>query len=95
MPMRDSSVALECPSCEALSNRAVTAPFLADMPENNRIAHQRNEKSADQPQIMNKKELKHSGTLREHVHTHSHDTGHSHCGSHNHHHTGRPWMIGH
>ena len=93
--MRDSSVALECPSCEILSNRAVTAPFLADMPENNRIAHQRNEKSAHQPKIMNKKEMKRTGTLRGHVHTHS--AGHSHCNdSHKHqHHAGRPWMIGH
>lgn len=99
MPMRESSADVECPGCRIPSGRAVTAPFLADMPENNRIAHQRNEQSADQPQVMNKKQMRQTGTLRGDVHTHAHAAGQSHChghGSHNHqHHAGRPWMIGH
>ena len=97
-PMRESGLAVECPGCDTPSSRAVTAPFLADMPENNRIAHQRNEKSADQPQVMNKKQMRRTGTARGHVHTHSGGAEHSHhChGNHNHqHHAGRPWMIGH
>jgi hypothetical protein len=54
-----------------------------------RIAHQRNEKSADQPEMITKgpKELR--GHSRSHGgHTHGHKHAHSHGPS-------RPWMMGH
>ena len=76
-----------CPSCEQLSRRGISAPFLANMDPNNRVAHQRNEKSAHEPKV---------GNVNKHDHSHhGHKHGHGH-GKHRHVHKGsRPWMIGH
>lgn len=73
-----------CPACEEPGRRTVAAPSLALMASTQRVAHQRNEKSAHEPRL----ESRPSGG---HQHGHSHGHGHSH----HHHHLGRPWMIGH
>jgi putative FmdB family regulatory protein len=75
----------DCPRCAAPAARAVVAPSLALMNGHSRIAHQRNEKSAHEPQVMSRGELGHG-------HHHGHGGAHhqqQHGSGH------RPWMIGH
>ncbi len=80
--------ASDCPACGRSAARAVAAPFIANMNPNTRIAHQRNEKSAHEPQVVTQAQLERSGPRR--------------CGqdgggkAHHHvHRSSRPWMIGH
>lgn len=87
-PMSEARAPVDCPVCAEPSRRTVTAPFLANMNPHNRIAHQRNEKSADQPQVVRKSDGHDAG-----AHPHRH-CGHGHKPGHSHGH-GRPWMIGH
>jgi len=56
------------------------------------MAHFRNEKSADKPEVVNKP--KH--VVAEQSHGKSKDCGHTHHHGHSHGHgASRPWMIGH
>lgn len=89
-PMSESGDSIPCPSCELIVGRAVTAPSLALMPNNNRIAHRRNEKSADQPDVVTRSSMGNSDAQGNQC---SGGHGHHHAG-HGHSH-GRPWMIGH
>ena len=96
-PMSEYSEPSECPSCGSPAPRAVTAPFIASMNPHSRIAHQRNEKSAHEPQVMSRREMDRLGATRSGGagHRHHHH-GHGHGHKHGHHrHSGRPWMIGH
>ena len=81
--MARASEPMPCPSCEQLAPRGISAPFLANMDPNNRVAHQRNEKSSHEPKVGKPTKHDHS-----HHHGHSHRKAHGHKGS-------RPWMIGH
>lgn len=92
-PMSRSSEPMSCPDCGNAAPRSISAPFIANMDSNNRIAHQRNEKSAHEPRVVSEKAGGHG---------HGHDHGHSHGarrntglgeGLHNTH--SRPWSIGH
>jgi putative FmdB family regulatory protein len=108
-PLRESSLPADCPACAAPCQKLVTAPFLADMNPHNRIAHQRNEKSSHEPQIMSHAALERSGVPRAHVHTAVHGHKHVHAPPPGHGHddhasgtsaspwvrSSRPWMIGH
>ena len=96
-PMSRASEPMPCPDCGEAAPRSVSAPFIANMDPNNRIAHQRNEKSAHEPRVA-------SGTPSGHGHPHSHPHGHGHShgarrntglgeGLRNTH--TRPWSIGH
>ena len=87
-PMSAGSAPVDCPSCGEAAPRQIGAPFIANMNPHSRIAHQRNEKSADQPQLVRKT---HSHDANAHPHRHC---GHGHGHGHSHGH-GRPWMIGH
>ena len=88
--MSECTAASECPECGDPAARAPSAPFLADMNPNSRIAHQRNEKSAHEPQVASRSGMKGMGSKR------GGHAGHAHHGHHHHHHhSGRPWMIGH
>lgn len=61
----------ECPGCGTMAPRVVlTAPRLAAMPAERRVAYSRNEQSAHAPQVSTRIEREH-GT----AHTHS-----AHCG---------------
>ncbi len=80
--MARASEPMPCPSCERSAPRGISAPFLANMDPHNRVAHQRNEKSAHEPRVGDVKKHDHSH------HGHSHGKAHVHKGS-------RPWMIGH
>ena len=87
-PMSAAGEPAECPVCGQDAPRTIAAPFLANMNPHSRIAHQRNEKSADQPQVV-KKSSGHDASAHPHRHcAHGHKNGYSHG-------HGRPWMIGH
>ncbi|MDH3662053.1 MAG: hypothetical protein OEU92_18825 [Alphaproteobacteria bacterium] len=87
-PMSESNDDVPCPGCDQPGLRTVSAPSLALMASNTRIAHGRNEKSADQPEVVTKAtEDRTGGGHHPHSHGHHHH-GHSHA-------RGRPWMIGH
>ena len=81
-----------CPDCDAAAQRSIAAPFIANMNPHNRIAHQRNEKSAHEPQMLSRQQLDKTGAKRSQAsachHGHSHGQRHAHS-------SGRPWMIGH
>ncbi len=80
--MDECAMPAPCPSCQSDAPRIVSAPRLAIMGRNNRIAWERNEKSAHEPR---------------HAKSHQHDHGHAHEHKHvhKHSHRGRPWMLGH
>ncbi len=84
--MSERNAPSECPECGEPSRRVPSAPYLADMNSHSRVAHQRNEKSAHEPQLVHRGRTKDQGTKR---------GAHTHHGHHHHHHSGRPWMIGH
>ena len=89
--MREAALPAACPACQQAARRAVAAPSLALMNPHNRIAHQRNEKSAHEPQVVSRRD--HGPQDGQgHGHGHGHGPGHRH---HRHGHGGRPWMIGH
>jgi len=56
-PMAQSDEAAACPSCGKPSSRSVSMPFLPCVSRNTRIAHERNERSADAPTVMRREEL--------------------------------------
>ena len=88
--MSECTAASECPECGEAAPRVPSAPFLADMNPHSRTAHQHNEKSAHEPQVMSRGRMKQRGSKR------GGHAGHGHHGHHHHHHhSGRPWMIGH
>lgn len=84
--MSEAGDPIDCPQCALPAPRAMVAPNLALMPATRRIAHQRNEKSAHEPQLVSRGPQDRG---------HGHDHGHHHHGLGHAHHGGRPWMIGH
>ncbi len=91
--MSESGADVACPDCQELAGRLVTAPSLAMMPNNNRIANARNEKSADQPELVTRASKgQDEGARQPHRHGGHCHAGHHQGHSHSH---GRPWMIGH
>jgi putative FmdB family regulatory protein len=87
--MSRSSLPMACTSCGKRSKRAISMPNISMVDTYQRIAHQRNEKSADQPEMITKGPKEHGG----HSHGHGgHNHGHKHAHSHG---PSRPWMIGH
>ncbi len=88
-PMSECDLAVECPDCNAKAPRMMSAPRLAIMEKNNRIAWERNERSAHEPKRMHK-----GGD--HHGHDHKGKHSHAHYPAHKHNHGGgRPWMLGH
>ncbi len=82
-----------CPSCSRPSERALSTPFIANMDPYNRVAHQRNEKSADSPEVITKAPADHEHRSSKHGGHACH--GHGHHGRKHSHGPSRPWMIGH
>jgi putative FmdB family regulatory protein len=72
--MRDSALPAPCPDCGAPAPRLVSSPSLRQVSPNVRIAHERNERSADSPRVMSRKELEaaHGKLGAEHHHDHHH-----------------------
>jgi putative FmdB family regulatory protein len=56
-PMSEAAADAECPACGRPSKRTVSMPFLRCVSRNVRIAHERNERSADEPKVMRREEL--------------------------------------
>ncbi len=70
-PMSECGAPAQCPQCQAGARRLIVAPFLAMMNPHTRIAHSRNEKSADAPVVMTREQL-HQTDLG---HAHNHAVG--------------------
>ena len=75
-----------CPHCNVLAERSITAPNLSIMSSANRIAWQRNEKSMYEPKRVS--------------HSHSNTCSHSHASTTEPKYksvnkNARPWMLGH
>jgi hypothetical protein len=81
--MARSDQAAACPSCDAQSQRLLAAPALSAVSANNKIAHQRNERSADAPRVVQRGELDSHGA---HGHRHALQQGRN---------MYRPTMLGH
>lgn len=90
-PMSQAEHAVGCPTCGKLSPRTVAMPFVSRLNPIVRTAHERNEKSAHEPRVMNRNELEGLGR-RVNGHGHGHG-GHArprHGGARH-----RPNMLGH
>ncbi len=80
--MSNAAEPVACPTCAGLAARMVSAPFVANMDPHNRIAHQRNEKSAHEPRVATHQMLHGQRRTAQHRHAHRHAPT-------------RPWTIGH
>jgi putative FmdB family regulatory protein len=56
MKMSEAGAACACPACGEPGRKQVTAPYLADMKPQTRMAHARNEKSAHEPKVVRRGE---------------------------------------
>lgn len=102
--MTHAAEPVACPICEAAARRVIGTPFLNTMNPHKRIAHQRNEKSADAPRVMSRDQLGKTGAHPGHGHRHG-CTHHHHgprnptverlTGSKSYQQSDRRWMIGH
>jgi putative FmdB family regulatory protein len=72
-------VPADCERCGALAARAVSVPRLAVVAATTRLAHERNERSAHEPQKVTRT-ASHQSCATNSQHSH---------------HRGRPWMLGH
>ncbi len=93
--MSRAAATADCPSCGDPAGRSVAAPFIANMNPNTRIAHQRNEKSAEEPQVLSRAQLERSSVKRADALGHHHHGGCGGKGRPQAHRSARPWMIGH
>ena len=89
--IKNSAKSIACLSCNSPAKRIIAAPYLADMDDNNRIAHFRNEKSAHEPEVVKMINGEHKSCN----HSTPRHTEHKRRHIHNHNHPQRPWMIGH
>jgi putative FmdB family regulatory protein len=81
--MAQSDQPTACLSCGAPSLRLLSAPFLSGVSANTRFAHERNERSAEAPRLMQRAELDAHGRP---IHHHAHQHGRN---------MYRPSMLGH
>jgi putative FmdB family regulatory protein len=56
-PMSDWAADVPCPECSSPAPRLVASPMLRVLAQNNRIAHERNERSAHEPQVVRREDL--------------------------------------
>jgi putative FmdB family regulatory protein len=92
--MSEWEARVPCPSCSLAAPRRAAAPMLAVLSTNNRIAHERNERSAHEPKVVR----------REHLPPAHHHHGHGHginplikqqFGDVHKSPPDRPWLVGH
>jgi hypothetical protein len=86
---------IPCPDCSLLAPRQAAAPMLGVLSTNNRIAHQRNERSAHEPKVVRREDLPGG-------HHHPHPRPHpvsplikQQFGNVSQSPPDRPWMVGH
>ncbi len=66
-----------CPACSLEAQRIIHAPYLNTMNAHNRVAHQRNERSAEAPAVMSRAQLDSiAGPCASHGHHHGHSHRH-------------------
>jgi len=93
--MSEWEATVPCPRCSFPASRLAAAPKLAVLSRNNRVAHERNERSAHEPKVVRREDLPHDH--RHHGH-HRHGVsplikqqfGEVHRSP-----PDRPWMVGH
>jgi putative FmdB family regulatory protein len=94
--MSEASESVSCPECGEMASRIISAPYLALMDRNTRVANERNEKSAHEPRKVRRSSCGCSGT-----HTCKTDSASQAAKSNLNglqmqtKKTARPWMIGH
>jgi putative FmdB family regulatory protein len=92
-PMSEWDADTPCPDCSLPAPRQAAAPMLGVLKTNNRIAHERNEKSAHEPMVVRREDLP-----RNHRHGHRLSVNPSierQFGNVSPSPPGRPWMVGH
>jgi putative FmdB family regulatory protein len=92
--MSEWEASVPCPNCSLPAPRRAAAPMLAMLSWNNRVAHERNERSAHEPKVVRREDLP-----RDHGH-HGHRHGVSplikqQFGEVHRSPPDRPWMVGH
>jgi putative FmdB family regulatory protein len=91
-PMSEWTTDVPCPDCSLPAPRQTAAPMLGALSTNNRIAHERNERSAHEPQVVRREEVPRG-------HSHHHQTVNPlikrQFGNVSQSPPGRPWMVGH
>jgi putative FmdB family regulatory protein len=92
-PMCEAGESADCPECGSAAGRLLVAPRLALMAGHNRIAHQRNEKSAHEPRVVSRQQLdREAGGPGHHHHHHHNGARGPEPGLHR---SARPWSVGH
>ena len=92
-PMSEWEANAQCPDCSLPAPRQAAAPMLGALSTNNRIAHERNERSAHEPKVVRREDL--PGGQR---HGHHHSVSpviKQQFGNVSQSPPGRPWMVGH
>lgn len=92
-PMSEWDTDVPCPDCSLPAPRQAAAPMLGLLSTNNRIAHDRNERSAHEPRVVRREDLP-----RNHHHGHQHNVNpliKQQFGNVSQSPPGRPWMVGH
>jgi hypothetical protein len=92
--MVEWEASVPCPTCSRPAPRLAAVSMLTVLSSNNRVAHERNERSAHEPKVMRREDLP-----RDHRH-HHHQHGASapikqQFGDVHRSHPDRPWMVGH
>jgi putative FmdB family regulatory protein len=88
--MSEWEAKVPCPSCFHPAPRLAAAPMLAVLSSNNRLAHERNERSAHEPKVMRREDLP-----NRHRHRHVNPLIKQQFGDVHQSPTSRPWMVGH
>jgi putative FmdB family regulatory protein len=56
-PLSEWDKDTKCPNCGSRSKRSIASPRLQCVSRNVRVAHERNERSAEEPRVMRREEL--------------------------------------
>jgi putative FmdB family regulatory protein len=71
-PLREWNKDTACPNCGSACKRTIATPQLQRIGRNVRVAHERNERSAHEPRVMQRAEL---DALHGHIARHRHQRG--------------------
>jgi putative FmdB family regulatory protein len=88
--MSEWQALVPCPSCSLPAPRLAASPMLAVLSSNNRIAHERNERSAHEPKVVRREDLPHRHHHRSVSPLIKQQFGDVHESP-----PSRPWMVGH
>lgn len=94
--MSECEAEVPCPACSVPAPRLAAAPMLRVLSPSDRIAHERNERSAHEPKVVRREDLP-GARPRSHDH-HHHDVSpllKRQFGKVSRSHADRPWLVGH